>query len=148
MKTHPVVLFLAGLMALALPGLAAPGGDIPQWNGKYTSSEGAYSSKEMWTKIIPNRESWDFLWKKLEKEKPAAFDPAREMAVFIQAGQCPSYGYAVKVLAAYPKDGKYVIEYGVTEPHSMVPQALTYPWVVAVLPRSDLPVVFEKREIH
>jgi hypothetical protein len=147
MKFYPIVAILFSVMAFAHSGQAVPG-DIPQWDGKYTSREGAYSSKEMWTKIIPNRESWEFVWKKLGKEKPVAgFDASREMGVFIQAGEYPSYGYVAKVLAAYPKDGKYVVEYGVSAPHSMVPQALTYPWVVAIVPRSDLPVVFKKREI-
>ena len=61
----------------------------------------------------------------------------------------PTRGYGVAVKTAYAtNDGRCVVEYVETapEPGQVVTQALTTPWVVALVPCSKLPVVFKKVE--
>jgi hypothetical protein len=64
--------------------------------------------------------------------------------VAIQLGGRRTGGFSVEVLRTQVQEGKLIVEYRETapEPGMMVTQELTEPWIVAIIPRSDLPVVF------
>jgi hypothetical protein len=64
------------------------------------------------------------------------------LAVFISIGERPTGGFKPQIVSASEIDGKYVIVYseGKPSPDSFVTQALTYPWVIAIVPKSELKV--------
>lgn len=68
------------------------------------------------------------------------------MGVMVHFGHRPTGGYRVRVFKTYTEDEHFVIEF--TEvapaPDSYVTQAVTQPWVIALVPYHKLPVVFKK----
>jgi hypothetical protein len=115
--------------------LAASPALIAQWSGQ----RGVQTAG---TRVLRTAGDWESFWKQVGQDQPRALDVANEMAVLISLGERRTGGFAVEVLRAGPQDQKLVVEYRETKPapDMMVIQALTYPWVIAVLPRTDLPV--------
>lgn len=68
------------------------------------------------------------------------------MAVYIAIGECPTGSYTPKVISTVAEDGKLVVTYtrGKPSEDTIVQQVVTYPWVVAIIPKSTLPVVFKE----
>ena len=64
-------------------------------------------------------------------------------AIFIAVGERPTGGFKPRVLSAAVRDGKFVVEYmdGKPSPETFVTQALTRPWVIAIVAKTSLPVV-------
>lgn len=120
------------------PARAAAPAEIVQWSG-------AQSSVTLATqRVLRDEAEWNAFWPDVRRAAPRAFDPAREMAVAVFLGERRTGGYAVRIVRAETRDGQLVITFQESAPPagSMVTQALTYPWVLAVLPRSTLPVMF------
>lgn len=117
----------------------AIGQTLPQWRGQYGGGP------EFSTEIKTTEARWSQLWRRLDKEVPQRLDPAREMAIFIAIGKRPTGGYKVQVLSATVKGNQLVVKYTDGKPSSdtYVTQAVTNPWVVAVIPKTSLPVMFE-----
>lgn len=111
--------------------------EIVQWSGQHGGSDTAS------TRVLRNADEWNAFWKQVERDRPRPLDVANEMAVAIFLGEKRTGGFGALLLGTRVEDGKLVIDYRETtpEPGMMVTQALTHPWVVAVMPRSDLPVV-------
>ena len=117
-----------------------PHGIIGKWSGPHGGGP-TYAVRTLQT-----AEAWDAFWKQVEREKPRSLNLAREMAVAIVLGERRTGGFSVDIATARAEDGKLVIQYQekTPAPDMMVTQMLTAPWVVAVVPRSDLPVVAQK----
>ena len=117
----------------------AVGQTLPQWRGQYGGGP------EFSTEVKTTEARWSQLWRRLDKEVPQSLDPAREMAVFIAIGQRPTGGYKVQVLSATEKGNKLVVKYTDGKPSSdtYTTQAITNPWVIAVIPKTSLAVTFE-----
>lgn len=111
---------------------------IAQWSGQHSGRETAA------TEVLRSAEEWTAFWPKVGDDRPRALDVSREMAVAIYLGQKRTGGFSAEVLRTQVQEGKLIVEYRETapEPGMMVTQELTEPWVVAIVPRSDLPVVF------
>jgi hypothetical protein len=103
-------------------------------------------SADLETTVARNQQRWASLWHRINGEPPRALEVAAEMGVMVQLGERPTGGYQVRLLRSYAENGSCVIEF--TEvapaPDRYVTQALTQPWVIAVVPASELPVVFRK----
>lgn len=115
--------------------------ELIQWRGQY-EGDPDFSSR-----TVRSREGWSRLWRQLGRPAPQAFDERREMAVFITLGTRATGGFRPQVLSAQERDGQLVVVYTDGEPprDAYVTQALTQPWVVALLPVSALPVRVQQR---
>ncbi len=107
---------------------------MPQWHGQ---REG---DAELSTKVFKTQASWAAVWKGQGKPMPQELNEAHEMAVFIAIGERPTGGFKPQIVSAKESEGKYVVVYaeGKPSPDSIVTQALTYPWVIAIVPKSEL----------
>lgn len=137
---------LAAVLAAqpAAPPAAAAAPDqkeIPQWRGQYGGSQ------EFTTRVLRGNEAWASFWRQVNQDMPRPLDPATEMAVAVFIGQRSTGGYVVQVLSAGVDKDNFVVVYEerAPGPDQFVTQALTTPWVVAVVPLSDRPVVFQAR---
>lgn len=113
---------------------------IAKWSGPHGGGT-TYAVRTLQT-----TEAWDSFWKQVEREMPRPLNPAREMAVAIFLGERRTGGFSVDIIATRAQAGKLIVQFQekTPAPDMMVTQALTAPWVVAVVPRSDFPVVAEK----
>lgn len=111
-----------------------------QWASGYGGSKQYYATSA----IDPS--GWERLWNMIQQDPPQKLSPT-EMAVIIQLGERPTGGYSVKVLKGYPEGNVFYVEWAEEKPSSdsIVTMALTQPWVIAVFPKSELPVNFKKR---
>lgn len=116
--------------------LTSRGADLVQWRGQ-NEGDPDFSSR-----VVKSQEGWSRLWRQLGRPAPQAFDERREMAVFIALGTRPTGGFRPQILGAQERDGQWVVVYSEGKPSrdSYVTQALTQPWVVALVPFSSLPV--------
>jgi hypothetical protein len=83
------------------------------------------------TRVIQSQSEWrDFV-----EGDPPPVDFATETVVAIFAGQRPTGGFSVKVVAAESRDRNAVVTYRIEKPppRSMVPQMISHPFVVARL---------------
>lgn len=134
-----VTLSLAlGACQVAGPVRAAAPAEILQWSGAQSSATTATQ------RVLRDHAEWNAFWPQVRQTPPRTFDPAREMAVAVFLGERRTGGYTVRIVGATPQDGQLVVTYQESVPPAgtMVTQALTYPWTLAVLPRSTLPVTF------
>ncbi|MBK8093925.1 MAG: protease complex subunit PrcB family protein [Verrucomicrobiaceae bacterium] len=124
--------FLCGLAAAAEPKTP----DLPQWRGQQDGG-GDFS-----TRVFSTQADWAGFWLRSGKPAPQALDEKREMAVLITLGERPTGGFKPRILSATESDGKYLVVYseGKPGPDTFVTQALTYPWVIAIVPKSSLKV--------
>jgi hypothetical protein len=141
----PVVLSAVLAAQTAAPpqaGAASDQKEIPQWRGQY----GGYP--EFTTRVLRGTEAWEGFWTQVRRDLPRRLDPATEMAVAVFIGERRTGGYLVQIISAgVEKDGFVVVyEEQAPGPDKFVTQAFTTPWVVAVVPLSDRPVVFQAKQ--
>ncbi len=120
------------------PARPAGSAALTQWHG----ADGG--SADLETTVARNQQQWASLWQRINGTPPRALDIATEMGVMVQLGERPTGGYQVRLLRSFTENGRYVVEYSevAPAPDRFVTQALTQPWVIAVVPASELPVVF------
>lgn len=110
---------------------------IAQWSGQHGGSS------TPGVQALRTTEQWRAFWQQVGREPPQALDVGREMAVAIFLGERNTGGYGAEIVGARVLEGPLVIVYRESSPApgAMVTQALTSPWAVAILPRSELPVM-------
>jgi len=125
----------------AAPDTTPTADGLPQWRGQYEGDS------EFSTQIIKTQESWARCWSRLNRPVPQALDDSRQMAVFIAVGERPTGGFKPRVVSATVSEGKLVVVYadGKPSPETFVTQVLTHPWVVAIVPKTSLPVVTQEQ---
>ncbi|MFO1485166.1 MAG: protease complex subunit PrcB family protein [Verrucomicrobiaceae bacterium] len=109
---------------------------IPQWRGQYEGSP------NLSTQLIKTKDQWAASWGSVGRAMPQGLDETKEMAVYIAVGERRTGGFKPQVISASESDGKFVIVYtdGAPSPDSFVTQVITHPWVIAIVPKSSLPV--------
>lgn len=111
---------------------------LGQWHGN------SYSGSEFSVAKIYTADRWRQFWQEyLGRKQPVDFDESLHQAVYIELGVRPTGGYRVEVVRVCEDDKNLVLEYSEREPApgQYVTQALTTPWVMVLLPRSDLRVI-------
>jgi PrcB C-terminal len=128
----------AGLGDTQPPRIAPKPAGIPQWSGQYGGGP-SFS-----TRVVRGADAWAALRSSFGDRLPDGLNPSTQMAVVVEIGGRPTGGYSVSILSAAASQGSLVVTYAERAPGrgQFVTEALTNPWVVAILPRSDLPVVF------
>jgi PrcB C-terminal len=129
------------LRSASAPSTPAPAQSAPsirQWHGAWGGGNGFYAC------AIRNARAWKVLWERMRRSPPCQFDPASTMGVFIALGTRPTGGYRVDVVSASAVNGRLVVRYRELGPSrtTYVIEAITHPWAMALLPRSNLPVDF------
>lgn len=68
------------------------------------------------------------------------------MAVAVFMGERRTGGYAIEVVSVRAAEGRLVVDYreSAPSPEMMVTQAITAPWAIALIGRTELPVTFQK----
>lgn len=119
---------------------ASSSSSATQWQGYYGGSE------QFSVRALRSEAEWDGFWRQVKREKPRALDPAREMGVVVFLGQRNTGGYTVEIASVQPEERKLIVTYRekTPDPDMMVTQALTTPWAVAIVARSDLPIESRK----
>ncbi|HEY3376445.1 MAG TPA: protease complex subunit PrcB family protein, partial [Armatimonadota bacterium] len=72
-------------------------------------------------------------------------DFATQMAVGVFIGSRPTGGYAVAITSVERIDDRVTVRYRVSAPQAgqVVTQGVTYPYAIAIIPASTLPVMFQ-----
>ncbi|MCB1279548.1 protease complex subunit PrcB family protein [Prosthecobacter sp.] len=130
-----------GLAAKGHSFAAAPV-EFPQWHGQY-EGDGQFS-----TELIKTQVGWAGFWERMRRPAPQVLDETKQMAIYIGVGERRTGGFVPKVINATEQDGKLVIVYteGAPSPESFVTQVITHPWVIAIVPKSELKVEVKKQE--
>ena len=112
-----------------------------QWSGPHSPAEKSA------TLVIRTAGEWTALWRRIGNEPPRPIDAKSEIAVAIFIGERRTGGYGVELVAVRTIDNELVVEYRerTPPPNSMVPQVITSPWVVGVLPFTDASIQFVAR---
>jgi hypothetical protein len=140
-----IMLLVASFAAQATEPLQTKPGHshviLGQWHGS------SYSGGEFSVAKIYTADRWRQFWQEyLDREQPANFDESLHQAVYIELGVRPTGGYAVEVVRVFEEDKHLVLEYVEHQPapDRYVTQVLTTPWVMVLLPRTELRVVTRK----
>jgi len=110
------------------------------WTGNYGGSDEASEI------VIMTPGEWKRLLAWIEEEPPVSlrFDDSIDMAVAIFLGNRPTGGYRIVLLSVKEEAGVYVVNYMESEPGGFVTQALTTPYMITLLPKTDMKVTFKK----
>jgi hypothetical protein len=152
---------LAGLLALTVSALASE--QPEEKSGLRVLSNRARSTMDQPLRtVLRSEEEWKKLSAKAFAVKPApvpvgvegaapknpvaGVDWSREMVVAIFLGIKPTSGYRVAITEARPVEGKLVVAYTERAPGkgAITLQALTAPYALAVVPKSNLPVEWKR----
>ena len=139
------ILTLAGLMmtGIALAAEKSPGvAVVKEWKGANATQE---APKRI---VVEDQKGWEEVWSGMEgnvQPKPETpkvdFDKHKVIAVFM--GRRMTGGYSVKI-TGIEENGKLVVKVKESgpPPGAMVTMALTSPYHVMVVPKTDKPVEF------
>ncbi len=128
-------------------GSSAGGGsaveDKPLTDGFWS---GDYAGGNEGTRTIEDAKSWAALWRTLSTAPRPAVDFTRSRVVAVFLGARPTGGYAVEFADVLPTPRRVVVRWReqVPEPGQSPSDGATSPYALKVIPRSDLPVRFEK----
>ena len=142
--TLPFVLVLLAACHSRSAPTSPPVSKLVQWTGQ----QGGETTSN--TRVLRTASEWNAFWKQAGRDRPRPMDATQEMAVVISLGERRTGGFGAEVLHTGVQEGKLVIDYRETAPAPgmMVTQALTYPWVVVLIPRSDLPVLGRSMKVE
>lgn len=115
---------------------SGPAAAPAQWHGQHSRVTTATH------RLLRDEPAWAAFWVDVGQPAPRAPQWSREMAVAVFLGERRTGGYALRIEHAAPEDGRLVVtcRESTPPPGTMVTQALTQPWAVTVIPRTDLPV--------
>jgi hypothetical protein len=94
-------------------------------------------------------QEWAGLWQSHAPDRPLpAVDFSKDMVVAIFLGSRPSAGYSVEITGVKEVNGAVVVQYHETAPRAdaVTAQVITDPFHIAVIPKRDGDVIFEKVE--
>ncbi|UPT74039.1 MAG: protease complex subunit PrcB family protein [Elusimicrobiota bacterium] len=122
-------------------GLVGVAEDSPGvWSGAYG---GAVDGGD---RVVENKEAWSELWSRLSREPapPVSFETHRVAAVF--AGSRPTAGYRARLVAISREKDRWVVRWLEEGPAADETPAdgETAPFLLAAVPRDEMPVRFEK----
>jgi hypothetical protein len=135
MKTGAWLRFFAFLGLAPACAIAAE----PEWRG-------AQSMVTTPLQIIARDETeWQNLWQKIGGQPPQAL-PADRIGVAVFLGQKRSGGYSVQFTGQAETKDNIILRYRITAPSPtmMVTMALTEPYAVTLVPRSEKTIMLEE----
>ena len=96
--------------------------------------------------VVRTLDDWAALWRRHGTGTPPRIDFAADMVVAVFAGARPTGGYTVEIIEVVLAERELRVGYRerTPPPGALVTQALTAPFHIVRLPRSDLPVVVHR----
>lgn len=97
--------------------------------------------------VIKSPEKWQSLWRRIQAPgDPPNINFSESMVVLVAMGTQRTGGYSIQVSKVREEKGKIIVSYQAKKPGpgAITTQALTSPFHVVKLQRSELPVVFEE----
>lgn len=122
------------IFVLAVPAMAE------EWSG-------AHSSHAEFSAVVARTETeWRDLWADLSQSPPAALDSENQMGIAVFLGVRRTGGFAVRISAVEDGPVFFIVDVAENKPAegAMVTQALTTPFIIRVVPKSDRPVAFRR----
>jgi hypothetical protein len=110
------------------------------------SWSGPYSGGNDGQRLISDEKSWLALWKSLSKNPAPVIDFSRQQVAAIFPGPRSSGGYSLEITEAQVTEAFILVQYReiAPPPGKSPPAGPSSPYALRVIPRSDLPVRFEK----
>lgn len=144
-----LVLFLLSACAGA-PSSPEQAGDMiraPRDTVAFTGlARGAYSTLRFERmQAITDAGTLTSVWQQVSADAPPAVDFTRDMVVLVASGEHRSGGYSVVVTGVEQDAANMYVQVQLRSPGDacVVSEALTQPYHIVLLPRSELPVQFE-----
>lgn len=127
---------MLGACQVIEPAAGAAPAELEQWSG-LRSGVTVTSHR-----VLRDAAAWNAFWQAVGMPAPRPFHPDREQAVAVFLGERRTGGYTVRVESAGSQAGRLVVTYRESRPPrgTFVTQALTSPWALVVVPRTELPV--------
>ena len=95
--------------------------------------------------VIRDAQAWKALWETLGSAEAPEADFGKQMALAVFLGLKPTGGYSVRFEKVETGKKEIRVRYAAKEPGgAIVIQALTAPYAIRLVERSELPVVFER----
>lgn len=109
--------------------------------------QGDFSGGNEGTRTILDEKAWRALWKTLHAQSPAPeIDFSRQELVAVFAGERPTGGFLVEFAGIDATESAVTVRYRELPPRPGVPapEGATTPYALRAIPKTDLPVRFEK----
>lgn len=92
--------------------------------------------------------AWRALWDGIGRPPPVEFDASRGIAAAVFLGQRRTGGYGITIESLERRGAFMVVRFKEVRPapDAMVTQALTSPYLVRLIPKSELPIAFERAD--
>ena len=131
-----VILFCALILVPAYAAIS--GGNPEQWSGAFSPYQ------QFSAQVIRDGGSWSKIWAQLHQPPPQAFDAGRHMALAVFLGMRRTGGYDLAIEPAGRTDSVLLFRVRELAPaaDAFVPQVLTNPYRILVVPASTRPVLF------
>lgn len=128
------VVLLAPLLAATTRCASAQAPD-QEWRGN--TGGGPYSA----ALVARDDAEWRTLWARLQQPAPFPL-PYYTIALSIALGARPTGGFGIRIDSIFAEDGVLVVNWTETTPpaNTMQTQQVTDPYLVRLLPRTNLPV--------
>ena len=148
---HPLrcrVPTLATLFAVFLL-LAGCGGVTAANAQEETEWRGSRGGKEAFSVVVARTpEAWRALWEGIGQPPPVEFDATRNIAAALFLGQRRTGGYGIAIESVGRRGAFMVVRFQEIRPapDAMVTMALTSPYLVRLIPKTELAIAFESAD--
>jgi hypothetical protein len=91
---------------------------------------------------------WRALWEGIGQAPPADFDAERRIAAALFLGQRRTGGYGITIESVQRRGAFMVVRFleARPAPDAMVTQALTSPYLVRIIPKTEFPIAVERAD--
>ena len=129
--------------------LAGCGGVTAANAQEETEWRGSRGGKEAFTVVVARTPSaWRALWDGIGRPPPVEFDASRGIAAAVFLGQRRTGGYAIAIESVERRGAFMVVRFQEVRPapDAMVTMALTSPYLIRMIPKTELPIAFERAD--
>lgn len=115
-----------------------------------TEWRGGRGGKEAFSAVVARTpEAWRALWQGIRRPPPVEFDASRDIAAALFLGQRRSGGYGITIESVERRGAFIVVRFQEIRPapDAMVTMALTSPYLVRLLPNTELAIAFERADV-
>lgn len=136
----PATLFAVFLLLAGCAGVtAANAQEETEWRG-------SRGGKESFSVVVARTpEAWRALWEGIGQPPPVEFDANRNVATALFLGQRRTGGYGISIESVERRGAFMVVRFQEIRPapDAMVTMALTSPYLVRLIPKTELAIAFE-----
>lgn len=133
-----VVLLLAGCTGVSV----ANAQEDTEWRG-------SRGGKQTFSVVVARAPlAWSNLWASIGQDPPAEFDADRQIAVALFLGQRRTGGYGITIGSVARRGAFMVVRFEEVRPapDAMVSQALTSPYLVRMISKTEFPIAIERAD--